>query len=155
MQEYKTDNMKRLAFALICAFATTASFAQGPAAPQQSATAAQAGVKSLEQRADEITAGMAKNLRLTPEQAQKIKAINLKSMQNAEVAKENFQNEPRKIVKQMDIINQTRLSQIKDVLTPLQFQQYQQRREEKMGVPREAQSNPSSRHQSPLNQESY
>lgn len=146
--------MKRLAFALFLAFATTATFAQG-AAQQQQVTAAQAGSNSLEQRADEITAGMAKNLRLTPEQAQKIKAINLKSMQNAEAAKEQFKKEPRMIVKQMDIISQTRLSQIKDVLTPLQFQQYQQRREEKMGVPREAQSNPSSRHESPLSQESY
>ncbi|MFD3001583.1 hypothetical protein ACFS7Z_14525 [Pontibacter toksunensis] len=145
--------MKRLAFALFFAFATTASFAQGPAAQQPGA--AQAGVKTLDQRADEITAGMAKNLRLTPEQTQKIKAINLKSMQSAEEAKVKFQKEPRKMVKQMDVISQTRLSQIKDVLTPLQFQQYQQRREEKMGVPREAQSNPSSRHQSPLNQENY
>lgn len=145
--------MKRIAFALFFAFATTASFAQGPAAQQSGA--AQAGAKTLEQRADEITAGMAKNLRLTPEQIQKIKVINLKSMQSAEEAKIKFQKEPRKTVKQMDVISQTRLSQIKDVLTPLQFQQYQQRREEKMGVPREAQSNPSSQHQSPLNQESY
>ncbi|GAB3532190.1 hypothetical protein GCM10027443_15570 [Pontibacter brevis] len=147
--------MKKLAFALFFALATTATFAQGQAAPQQQPTAAQAGTKSLEQRADEITAGMAKNLRLTPEQTQKIRAINLSSMQNAEAAKARYQKEPRKIVKQMDIISQTRLSQIKDVLTPLQFQQYQQRREEKMGVPREAQSNPASRQQSPLNQESY
>lgn len=147
--------MKRLAFALFFAFATTATFAQGAATQQQQATPAQAGSKSLEQRADEITAGMAKNLRLTPEQTQKIKEINLTSMQNAEAAKVKFQKEPRRIVKQMDIISQTRLSQIKDVLTPFQFQQYQQRREEKMGVPREAQSNPSSRHESSLNQESY
>lgn len=145
--------MKRLAFALFFAFATTASFAQGTAAQQPAA--AQSGFKTLEQRADEITAGMAKNLRLTPEQTQKLKAINLKSMQSAEEAKLKFQKDPRKIVKQMDVISQTRLSQIKDVLTPTQFQQYQQRREEKMGVPREAQSNPSSQHQSPLNQESY
>ena len=149
----KTYHMKKLAFALFFAFATTASFAQGPATQQS--TASQAGVKTLEQRADEITAGMAKHLRLTPEQTQKIKAINLKSMQNAEEAKVKFQKEPSMIVKQMDVINQTRLSQIKDVLTPLQFQQYQQRREEKMGVPREAQSNPASRHESPLSQESY
>lgn len=145
--------MKKLAFALFFAFATTATYAQGQAAQQ--ATTAQTGTKSLEQRAEEITAGMAKNLRLTPEQAQKIKAINLLSMQNAEAAKAKHQKQPEKIVKQMDIISQTRLSQIKDVLTPLQFQQYQQRREEKMGVPREAQSNPSSRQQGMMNQESY
>ncbi|WP_162055167.1 hypothetical protein [Pontibacter pamirensis] len=147
--------MKRIAFALFFALATTATFAQGPAVSQQEATAAQAGSKSLEQRANEITIGMAKHLRLTPDQTQKIKAINLKSMQNAEEAKIKFQRDPQKIVKQMDVISQSRISLIKDVLTPLQFQQYQQRREEKMGVPREAQSNPSSRHESSLNQESY
>lgn len=147
--------MKRLAFALIFVFATTASFAQGTAPQKQQAKPAQEAPKTLEQRADEITAGMAKHLRLTPEQAIKIKAINLTSMQNAEKAKETYQKEPRKIVQQMDIISQTRLSQIKDVLTPLQFQQYQQRREEKMGVPKEAQSNPTSRQGGALNQNSY
>ena len=44
----------------------------------------------------------------------------------------------------MDAISDTRLSLIKDVLTPLQFSQYQQRREEKMGVPKEAQTFPAS-----------
>ncbi len=137
--------MKKLAFAIAFALATTASFAQGTAAKQPANAATQPEQKTLEQRADEITAGMAKHLRLTPEQTQKIRAINLTSMQSAEAAKLKFQKEPRRIVQQMDIISQTRLSQLKDVLSPIQFQQYQQRREEKMGVPREAQSNPSSR----------
>ena len=146
--------MKRLAFALFFAFASTATFAQVPAAQQQ-VKVAKTDTKTLEQRAEEITAGMAKHLRLTPEQAQKIKAINLSSMQRAEETKTKYQQDPRMIVQQMDIINQTRLSQIKDVLSPVQFQQYQQRREEKMGVPREAQSNPASRQQGMLNQENY
>jgi Spy/CpxP family protein refolding chaperone len=98
--------------------------------------------KIIEERSKEITAGMAKHLRLTPEQTQKLYAINLNSMLNAEEAKVKYKTDPREVLKQIDIINQTRLSKIKDILTPVQFQQYQQHREEKMGVPKEAQSNP-------------
>jgi len=135
--------MKKLAFAILFALATTAGFAQKTAAGQQ-AKVSQATPKTLEQRAEEMTKSMASHLRLTAEQAQKINAINLSSMQHAEAAKAKYQKEPRLMVQQMDIISQTRLSQLKDVLSPVQFQQYQQRREEKMGVPREAQSNPTS-----------
>ena len=53
----------------------------------------------------------------------------------------------KKLAEQVDIINQSRLSQIKDVLTPQQFAKYQQRREEKLGVPKEMQSNPAARQQ--------
>lgn len=138
--------MKKLAFALLFAFATTAGFAQTTAAkPQTKATQAQP--KTLEQRADEMTNSMARHLRLTPEQTLKIKSINLSNMRSAEAAKKKFRKEPRLLVQRMDIISQTRLSQLKDVLTPVQFQQYQLRREEKMGVPREAQSNPTSSRQ--------
>lgn len=146
--------MRKFAFALLFCFASLSGFAQTAAGSQPTKATAQAEEKTLEQRADEITAGMARHLRLTPEQTQKIRAINLSSMQSAEAAKLKFQKEPRRIVQQMDVISQTRLSQLKDVLTPIQFQQYQQRREEKMGVPREAQSNPTSR-QGASYQENY
>lgn len=142
--------MKKIVFAAFMATATTAAFAQAPA-PQAKAAQAE---PTLEQRAEAITASFSKNLRLTPQQTQKVYAINLSSLQSVEQAKQKYKSRPKKLVEQMDVISQTRLSQLKDVLTPLQFQQYQQRREEKMGVPREAQSNPASR-QSPLQQESY
>ncbi|AKD03899.1 hypothetical protein POKO110462_03045 [Pontibacter korlensis] len=144
--------MKKIVVAIALAVTAPAAFALGQAAPSSKTTQAQ---PSLEQRAEAITAGFTKNLRLTPQQTQKVYAINLTSLQHAEKAREKYKNNPKKLVSQMDMISQTRLSQLKDVLTPQQFQQYQQRREEKMGVPREAQSNPAARQQSPLNQESY
>lgn len=146
--------MKKALIAILFAFASTTAFAQGPSV-QQASQATKADEKTLEQRAEEITASMAKHLRLTPEQKVKIRDINLSSMRFAEEAKEKYKEDPRRIVQQMDIISQTRLSQIKDVLTRQQFQQYQQRREEKMGVPREAQTNPGASRQSSLHQESY
>ncbi|WP_347158900.1 hypothetical protein [Pontibacter chitinilyticus] len=147
--------MKKVVFAILIAFTATASFAQTSSTQQPPAKAATQPASSIAQRADAITASMVRNLRLAPEQEAKLRAVNLTSMQNAEVAKQKYKNNPRRMVAQMDIISETRLSQIKDILTPLQFQQYQQRREEKMGVPQEAQSNPEARQRSPLNQESY
>ncbi len=135
--------MKRIVIALLIAIAGNAAYAQSNSSMANETQAP--AVKTLEQRADEITASMAKNLRLTPDQTAKLKLINLTSMQHAEDAKLKYKEDPRMIVKQMDIISQTRLSQIKDILSPYQFQQYQDRREEKMGVPNEAKSNPTSR----------
>ncbi|WP_187261518.1 hypothetical protein [Pontibacter beigongshangensis] len=133
--------MKPILFALLFALAAPVAKAQTTAAATQNS---QAGARTLEQRAQEITASMAKHLGLSPEQVKKVGAINLASMQHAEAAKKEYKANPKKLVQQMDIIAQTRLSQIKEALTPMQFAQYQQRREEKMGVPREAQSNPAS-----------
>lgn len=144
--------MKRIIVAVLFALAGSVAYAQSTAAPQKAGTQAPAE-KTLEQRADEITAGMARNLRLTPAQTAKLKAINLTGMQQVEEAKEKYKDDPRMVVKQIDIISQTRLSQIKDVLTPVQFQQYQDRREEKMGVPKEAKSNPVQRQQGPMSQQ--
>jgi hypothetical protein len=135
---------KAVLAALFFAFTATAVVAQAPAGQKQ-ANQAQNAPKTVEQRADEITAGMVKNLRLVPQQAKKLQEVNRSSMRNAEEARARYKSDPRKLAGQMDIISQTRLSQIKDILTEQQFAQYQSRREEKMGVPREAQSNPSSR----------
>jgi Spy/CpxP family protein refolding chaperone len=140
--------MKKAAIALLfLAFSATAVMAQAPANQQKQANAAQQAPKTLDQRADEITAGMVKNLRLVPDQAKKLQAVNRTNMRHAEEARTKYKSDPRKLAEQMDIISQTRLSQIKDILTEQQFAQYQSRREEKMGVPREAQSNPASRQQ--------
>lgn len=143
--------MKKIVFAIAIALAAPAAFAQ---AQQPQAKAAQAQ-PNLEQRAEAITAGFAKNLRLSPQQTQKVYTINLTSLKNAEEAKVKYKSNPKKLVNQMDMISQTRLSQLKDVLTPQQFQQYQQRREEKMGVPSQMQSNPAARQQNSAYQDSY
>ncbi|TXK51901.1 hypothetical protein FVR03_02910 [Pontibacter qinzhouensis] len=133
--------MKHILFVLLLAIGTPAAFAQTTSAAKK---ATPASGKTVEQRAQEITAGMAKHLGLTPDQVKKVGAINLASMQHAEAAKNQYKDNPKMLMQQMDMIGQTRLSQIKEVLSPVQFAQYQQRREEKMGVPKEAQSNPSS-----------
>lgn len=133
--------MKQIIFALVLAMTTPVAYAQTTTAAARNS---QASTKTVEQRAQEITASMAKHLGLSPEQVKKVAAINLASMQHAEAAKKEHKANPKMLMQQMDIIAQTRLSQIKEALTPMQFAQYQQRREEKMGVPREAQSNPAS-----------
>lgn len=129
---------KAVSAALFLALLGTSVHAQAPAA-QKNGTV-QSAPKTLEQRADEITAGMVKNLRLTPKQATALKDINRNSMLLAEDARKKHRDDPRKTAQQMDLISQTRLSQIKDVLTEQQFAQYQARREEKMGVPKEMRS---------------
>lgn len=146
--------MKKFALAILLTSGTLAATAQQqqPATSQQPTQTAKA-VPTLEQRAEAITASFTKNLRLSAQQTQKVYAINLSNLQHAEAAQLKYKNNPKKLVQQMEAISQTRLSQLKDVLTPMQFQQYQQRREEKMGVPREAQSNPANRQQSQLYQE--
>lgn len=143
--------MKKIVFAIAFSLAAPAAFAQA----QQAQAKSQQAEPSLEQRAEAITAGFAKNLRLSPQQTQKVYAINLTSLKQAEEAKAKHKNNPKKLVQQMDMISQTRLSQLKDVLTPHQFQQYQQRREEKMGVPNQMQSNPAARQQNSAYQDSY
>ncbi|GHA78901.1 hypothetical protein [Pontibacter akesuensis] len=144
--------MKKVAFAILLTSAAATAFAQAPAKQQQEKVV-QAKL-TLEQQAEAMTASFTKNLRLTPEQTKKVYVINLTSLQHAEAAKAKHKSNPGRLVRQMETISTTRLSQLKDVLTPQQFQQYQQRREEKMGVPKEAQSNPSTS-QSARYQESY
>lgn len=141
--------MKKILFAALLIFASATAFAQGAKSPAQSAA------PNLEQRAAAITNSMVKHLRLTPDQAQKVAQVNLSSMQMAEEAKVKYKKNPKKLATQMDIISETRLSLIKDILTPFQFSQYQQRREEKMGVPKEMQSNPASRQQGSSYNEQY
>ncbi|RAU81762.1 hypothetical protein [Pontibacter arcticus] len=148
--------MKKTAFVLLLTIFASSAYAQSIAAQQSTTTTptkAAPAAKTVEQRAEEITNGMSRNLRLNAEQTKKLYVINLESMKQAEKAKVKHKNDPRKTVQQMDIISQTRLSQVKDILSPAQFQQYQERREEKMGVPREVRSNPAARQQSPMNEE--
>jgi len=134
--------MKKIAFTLLLTFAAAGTFAQTTAKSEKTA---RVGEKTVEQRAQEVTASMAKHLRLTPEQVKKVGAINLSNMQHLQDAITKYKKDSGKLAAQVDIINQTRLSQIKDVLTPHQFDMYQQRREEKLGVPKQMQSNPAAR----------
>ena len=146
--------MKKIALTLLIAFTTATAFAQTAAKPQAQ-PAAKTEKKTIEQRAQEVTASMTKHLRLNPEQAKKVGDINLTNMQHLQKAIQTYKNDGKKLAEQVDIINQSRLSQIKDVLTPQQFAQYQQRREEKLGVPKEMQSNPAARQQGATSNNEY
>lgn len=104
--------------------------AQTPAtrSPAQAATSAGA-------RAEALTANMTQALGLTPAQTEKVRVINTTSVRNVETARQRYGQEPGKLRSYIDDISLARLDQLKDVLTPAQFARYQQKREEKMGIP--------------------
>jgi hypothetical protein len=91
-----------------------------------------------EDRAEAITASMVKNLRLSPAQTERVKQINLNSIQMVEALRQQYRTEPSRLNQEVQTIGSSRLAQLKDVLTPAQFAAYQQRRETKMGIPRQA-----------------
>jgi hypothetical protein len=90
----------------------------------------------VQSRADALTANMTQGLGLTPAQAEKVRAINVKSVRNVEAARLRYRQDPAKLRSYIDDIGLARLEQLKDVLTSSQFMRYQQKREEKMGIPK-------------------
>ncbi len=98
---------------------------------------AQTTAVTPEARAQTMTATMTQHLKLNAAQAAKVKAINLTSIQQLEQAKKDHKNNPRQLKATMDLISSTRLESLKNVLSVTQFQQYQQQREKKMGIPQQ------------------
>lgn len=90
---------------------------------------------TIQARADALTTGMTQGLGLTPAQTEKVRAINLQSVRNVETARLLYRQEPTKLRNYIDDISNSRLDRLKDVLSPVQFQRYQQKREQKMGIP--------------------
>jgi len=90
---------------------------------------------STEARANALTANMQQNLGLSPQQAEKVRAINQRGVAAVESARARYRTDPRKLRGLVDGVGQSRLEALKDVLTPAQFDKYQRKREEKMGVP--------------------
>ena len=86
-------------------------------------------------RANPLTANMTQALNLTPAQVEKVRDINAKSVRNVEAARQRYHDEPAKLRGVVGDIGLARLEQLKDVLTPAQFNRYQQKREEKLGIP--------------------
>ena len=87
-------------------------------------------------RANPLTASMAQALSLTPAQTEKVRDINAKSVRKVETARQRYAGQPSaKLRGAIEEIGLARLEQLKDVLTPAQFGRYQQKREEKLGVP--------------------
>jgi hypothetical protein len=89
-------------------------------------------------RAKSLTETMRTALALTPQQVEKVNAINTTSVRNVEQARVRYRTDPRKLQSYIAAVGNTRLDAIKDVLTPAQFSLYQRKREEKMGIPANA-----------------
>ncbi|TGD79504.1 hypothetical protein [Hymenobacter wooponensis] len=107
-----------------------------PGRPTQKTVAAPAAPnpEQVTARAEALTANMQKALALNPEQLEKVRNINLISVRGVETARLNYRQNVRKMSSVIDDIGQSRLAMLKDVLTPAQFDKYQRKREEKMGV---------------------
>lgn len=110
------------------------------AKPRPTATAAPAPVPQLDEakiaeRATALTANMQKALGLNPQQMAKVGQINLISVRGVETARQTYRQDVRKMGGVIEDIGQARMAQLKDVLSPAQFDKYQRKREEKMGVP--------------------
>ncbi|MGI4883575.1 MAG: hypothetical protein ACRYFR_01290 [Janthinobacterium lividum] len=90
---------------------------------------------STEARANTLTVNMQQNLGLSPQQTERVRVINQHGVAAVESARVRYRTDPRKLQGLIDGVGQSRLEALKDVLTPAQFDKYQRKREEKMGVP--------------------
>ncbi len=86
-------------------------------------------------RTQALTTNMAQALSLTPAQTEKVRAINTTAVRNVETARQRYGQEPAKLRSYIEDISLARLDRLKEVLTSTQFARYQQKREEKMGIP--------------------
>ncbi len=126
-------NSKSFALAL-CSLSLALPAAAQKIAPVTAKTAA-APSATAAARAEALTTNMTQALGLTPAQQEKVRAINVNSVRNVETARQRYSQEPAKLRGYIDDVSLARLDQLKDVLTPTQFTRYQQKREEKMGIP--------------------
>jgi hypothetical protein len=104
-------------------------------ADQSAPSAAGPSDEEIDARANGLTANMQKNLGLTPQQTEKVRVINRRSVDNVETYRVRYRGNPRKLAQLVDDVSRSRLEALKDVLNPAQFDKYQRKREEKMGVP--------------------
>ena len=153
--------MKKILFSLLLVFAATLGFAQSTKTKTKTKTAAPAktavnkpvtkkAAEKLPQETPEqksareklaiekgraLTQNMDKNLQFSPEQFEAVLKINQQSIAQVELAKFQYLKKMKKMNAEIQNIGASRLSLLKDVLTPQQFQKYNQKREEKMGLP--------------------
>ncbi|SDX63471.1 hypothetical protein [Hymenobacter psychrophilus] len=99
------------------------------------AAALQLDENKITERATALTANMQKALGLNPQQMAKVGQINLISVRGVETARQTYRQNVRKMGGVIEDIGQARMAQLKEVLSPAQFDKYQRKREEKMGVP--------------------
>ena len=103
--------------------------------PLATADAAGPAEAVVDAKANALTANMQKNLGLSPQQTEKVRVINRRAVEQVESARLRYRADPRKLAGLVESIGSSRLSALKDVLAPAQFDKYQRKREEKMGVP--------------------
>ena len=89
----------------------------------------------VEAKANVLTTNMQQNLGLSPQQTEKVRVINRRAVEMVESGRLRYKADPRKLAGVIDNAGRSRLEALKDVLTPAQFNKYQRKREEKMGVP--------------------
>jgi len=109
--------------------------ATSPAPQPEPAVGPQPSDAAIDARANALTLNMQQNLGLTPQQTEKVRAINRRSVEQVETTRARYRTEPRKMLPRIEDIGEARLAAIKDVLSPAQFEKYQRKREEKMGLP--------------------
>ena len=146
--------MKKIIIAFLLVLGTSVGFAQGkkgtetktktktktttPATKkptkEEVAAAKAAREKMVTEKAQALTDNMSKNLNLNFDQQQKVKKINEKSVREVELARVRYKKNLKKMNVEIQNIGASRMSLLKDVLTAAQFQTYNQKRAEKMGV---------------------
>ena len=109
----------------------------GTAAPAATPVPDAAGPSDamIDAKANALTANMQKNLGLSSQQTEKVRVINRRGVDYVENARARYKTDPRKLAGLIESISRSRLEALKDVLAPAQFEKYQRKREEKMGVP--------------------
>ncbi|RTQ51737.1 hypothetical protein EJV47_08055 [Hymenobacter gummosus] len=94
----------------------------------------------IQAQAQSLTQNLKQALGLTPQQEAKVLDINQRCIRQVEVARIQYRQDLRKMNEVVEDIGSSRLTLLKDVLSPAQFNKYQQAREKKMGVPSQAAS---------------
>ena len=89
----------------------------------------------IDAKVNALTANMQRNLGLSPQQTEKVRVINRRAVEQVESARLRYRADPRKLAGLVESIGSSRLSALKDVMATTQFDKYQRKREEKMGVP--------------------
>ncbi len=111
---------------------TRATVAAAPAEAPETVFAPDAVVDA---KASALTTNMQQNLGLSPQQTEKVRVINRRGVEMVEAGRLRHKADPRKLAGIIESAGRSRLEALKEVLTPAQFNKYQRKREEKMGVP--------------------
>lgn len=82
-----------------------------------------------------MTISMVQALGLAAVQAKRVQEINLLSVQRVEEARHTYVRQLARMRAEIELIGNSRLSLLKDVLTEQQFRAYAAMREKKMGIP--------------------